>query len=292
MNQPPVSIGIPTFDRPDLLARALESVARQDYQDLQVIVSDNASPSDETADVVASFGSKMPNLQYHRQPFNIGARANLLTLLDWAQGDYFMWLADDDEISSNYVSALAAALDADSSIACAMGRWVLMSDPAHRSPQPTSRFPSGSATLRAVQFAWRTDDAFFYGLHRIDILRQARFEGYWGPNSHQTLNWAFVLLFDVVLRGRVIFVSDGSPEFINHGYTAKSYELAPYSYRGILTRTLRRINVHALYWRKAAAVLGPAALLVLVPVSIASLSREAVEKTVRILRRIRGNWGQ
>ena len=39
---PLVTIGIPTFNRPELLARALTSVAKQDYANLQVLVADNA----------------------------------------------------------------------------------------------------------------------------------------------------------------------------------------------------------------------------------------------------------
>ena len=96
MNEPLVSIGIPTYNRPQLLARALESVARQDYPNLAVTVADNATPGSETGEVVESFRGRIVNLQYHRHPSNIGALANFQFLLDGAQGEYFMWLADDD----------------------------------------------------------------------------------------------------------------------------------------------------------------------------------------------------
>jgi glycosyltransferase involved in cell wall biosynthesis len=285
VSSPLISVGIPTYDRPQLLSRALESVARQDYDNLDVIVSDNASPGTTTEEIVDSFRDRIPALRYVRQESNIGALGNIMFLLACAKGEYFMWLADDDEISDNYVSELATVMIQDPRAACAMGRWVLMIDATRGTPQRTSHYESRSATLRALRFAWSTDDMFFYALHRTSILRLASFEGYWGPNRYQTVNWAYVLLFDVVLRGRVRFVSRGSPTFIHHDYTPKSYVLPPTGFTALHLKALRRLNVHALYWRKCASTLGPAPLALLVPVSIASMTREASRKVFRALGR-------
>lgn len=43
VNKPLVSIGIPTFNRAILLNRSIESALNQDYRNIEVIVSDNAS---------------------------------------------------------------------------------------------------------------------------------------------------------------------------------------------------------------------------------------------------------
>ena len=50
--QPLVSIGIPTYDRPEGLRRTLAVRNGQTYANLEIIVSDNASPGDETEQVV------------------------------------------------------------------------------------------------------------------------------------------------------------------------------------------------------------------------------------------------
>jgi glycosyltransferase involved in cell wall biosynthesis len=285
MNWPLVSVGIPTVKRPQLLARALESVARQDYPNLEVIVADNASPGGETGEVVESFRGRIANLKYHRHPSDIGPLANFRFLLEKAQGEYFMWLADDDQISTNYVSALAAYLVTDQSAACAAGHWVLMQNEVDGVRMPSSEFLSRKPLARAVRFIWRTDDAFFYALHRADILRRARFEGYWWPNTSQPLNLSYVLLLDVVLRGRVVAVSEGSPAFFNDNYTAKTWARRSRGISWLFAFTLRRINVHVLYWRKCAVVLSPASLFVVVPVSIASLFREAASIIARAVVR-------
>src|SRR5439155_795378 len=107
---PMVTIGIPTFNRPHLLARALRSVARQDYPNLEVLVADNATPGDETPRVVDSFMASIPNLKYIKHARDIGSFHNFMFLLRAAEGEYFMWLADDDEVSPNYVSSLVVLL--------------------------------------------------------------------------------------------------------------------------------------------------------------------------------------
>ena len=52
--QPLVSIGMPVRNGGALFREALASVVTQDYRNLEIIVSDNAS-TDDTADVVREF---------------------------------------------------------------------------------------------------------------------------------------------------------------------------------------------------------------------------------------------
>jgi len=47
--KPLVSVGVPTCNRAALLGRALKSLVAQDYPNLEIVVSDNASTDDTTA---------------------------------------------------------------------------------------------------------------------------------------------------------------------------------------------------------------------------------------------------
>ena len=57
MQSPLLTVIIPTLRRPTTLYWTLKTVVEQDYDNLDIIVSDNFS-NDETADVVASFADK------------------------------------------------------------------------------------------------------------------------------------------------------------------------------------------------------------------------------------------
>ena len=88
------TIGIPTYNRAGFLRRALEAACEQTSDDVEVLVSDNAS-TDNTEAVVRSFGDRV---RYHRNPTNIGLWRNFGQGADPAGGDYLAWLQDDDLI--------------------------------------------------------------------------------------------------------------------------------------------------------------------------------------------------
>jgi glycosyltransferase involved in cell wall biosynthesis len=95
-NIPKVSIGMPTYNRPQGLKRALKGIVEQTYQNLEVIVSDNASPGDEVETVVCEFMLCDARIQYYQQAENFGPEYNFQFVLDRATGDFFMWTSDDD----------------------------------------------------------------------------------------------------------------------------------------------------------------------------------------------------
>jgi glycosyltransferase domain-containing protein len=99
-----VSIGIPCYNRPIELRRALESVVRQTYSNLEIIVSDNGSPDPEVERVVRSFMGQYPHIRYFKHEENKGPTFNFTFVLQQAQGEYFMWLGDDDWLDASYIS--------------------------------------------------------------------------------------------------------------------------------------------------------------------------------------------
>lgn len=266
MTVPLVTIGIPAYERDVGLRRALRSLVSQDYPNVEIIVSDDASPTQDLALVVQDF----ENVRYVRQPVNLGLVNNAFWLRDEAHGKYFMWLADDDEVSADYVSSLVDLLEADPSAVTAMGNWVRLRDQGTKTAYPTSRFEQYSASDRARAFIRKTVDAFFYGVHRTQALRSATFNGFWWPNQDTYPNWCFVFLMDVVLQGRILVAEDQSVQWVNHSYELKLYSTSEATWR----RLVRRTNVHWLYLSKIAHALGAGAALRVLPTSLAALLDE------------------
>lgn len=282
-----VTIGIPTYKRPDCLARALACVARQTYPNVRVLVSDNATPGSEVDPVIQQFAHAIPGLQLFKQPINIGQCPNFFFLLNQARTKYFMWLADDDEISDNYVQRLVELLEADPNISTASGNWYWLTSPHTGRLMPARSYASPSVVLRLLRYVWRADDAFFYGLHRTEFLNRARFSGYAWPNRDSVMNWAYVYLLDMVLRGKVLVHPDTSVRFINHDYTVKSYTASEARLAGMLKHAIRRINVHVLYLGKIVRALGPIFALPFCLVSMASLLKEGAAS---FALRVKGKW--
>jgi len=91
---PAVSVIIPTFNRADLLPKAVRSVLAQTYQDLEIVVIDDAS-ADCTTSVVQRMND--PRIRYVRHERNRGIAAARNTGVANATGRFLAFLDDDDE---------------------------------------------------------------------------------------------------------------------------------------------------------------------------------------------------
>lgn len=93
MQQPGVSVVLSTYNRASLLARAIESVLGQDYDDLELIIVDDAS-TDGTEDVVSRFRDR--RIVFVKNRANIGAAASRNRGIGLARGDYVAFQDSDD----------------------------------------------------------------------------------------------------------------------------------------------------------------------------------------------------
>jgi len=94
-DMPRVSIGLPVYNGEKYLALALDSLLRQDFDDFELIVCDNAS-QDRSDEICRSYAAKDPRIRYYRNDANIGAGPNYNRVFALARGEFFKWMAHDD----------------------------------------------------------------------------------------------------------------------------------------------------------------------------------------------------
>ena len=70
MEEKLVSIGIPTFNRSNLIKNAIQSALNQTYENIEIIISNNAS-TDKTIDILETFSSNKKIRVFHQEK-NIG----------------------------------------------------------------------------------------------------------------------------------------------------------------------------------------------------------------------------
>ena len=105
-----VTICIPVYNGAQFVAQLLNSVARQTYRDVQVLISDDAS-TDGSADVCRGFAQEH-GFELIVQPERRGWVENCNWLLERARGDFVCLVPHDDVLDERYVEVLAAYLSA------------------------------------------------------------------------------------------------------------------------------------------------------------------------------------
>lgn len=120
MNATPlVSVIIPTYKRPHLLVRAINSVLNQTYSNLDVLVVDDHS-EDDTPSVVRDIND--PRMRYVEHPVNKGLPAVRNTGIRMALGEYIAFLDDDDEWREDKIEKQLLNIKGYDAILC-MGIW-------------------------------------------------------------------------------------------------------------------------------------------------------------------------
>lgn len=102
------SVLLPTRNRLDLLSRAIETVRQQDYDDWEIIVSDNFSEED-VGEYIHSLDES--RIKYFRTNSFVPVTDNWNNALDKSTGNYVIMLGDDDGLMKGYFSTLSRLID-------------------------------------------------------------------------------------------------------------------------------------------------------------------------------------
>ena len=161
-----VTAGLPVYNGEQFLDRALECLCAQTFQDLCILISDNAS-TDATPQIIARWAARDARIRVHRQSRNVGIKANFRWVLDNAQSPSFMYAAHDDEWSPNYVEVLHRAITARPGLVMAVPQLVSFLEAPQR-PVKIRRYPArldrlpGAARIRLA--LRRSRPSWFYSL--------------------------------------------------------------------------------------------------------------------------------
>lgn len=181
---PRVSIGIPVYNGEDYLEDAIRSVLGQSFDDLELIVCDNAS-TDRTPQIIRDYAASDRRVVALTNPRNLGAAPNYNRVFRQSRGAYFKWLAHDDRMLPDYLQETVAVLDARPDVVL-VNSLVEYIDPAGR---PIGIYDSGlsraddpSPSRRFAAMVLRSHSCVdFFGLVRraamTDSLLHAPFHG-------------------------------------------------------------------------------------------------------------------
>lgn len=125
MTSPLVSICIPTRNRAPWLRESLKSIVAQDYQPLDILISDNGS-DDDTEQVGVETARMDPRVRYVRHPQNIGLHGNHNFCLDASRGEFVCLFHDHDERHTSIISTYVEFMRRHPRVGVVCSDWELI----------------------------------------------------------------------------------------------------------------------------------------------------------------------
>lgn len=99
-----VTIYMPTFNRLSLLQRAVESLQKQTYKNIEIIIVDDCS-TDGTKEYLQQLSQQDDRVHYVLKEKNSGACASRNIAIEMAQGEFITGLDDDDYFQSDRIES-------------------------------------------------------------------------------------------------------------------------------------------------------------------------------------------
>lgn len=124
MNNPLVSIIIPTYNRVLLIGETLNSVLSQTYTNWECIVIDDGS-TDDTESFVKQYIEKDNRFQYHRRPENLQKGANVCRNygFELSKGEFINWFDDDDVMLNCFIETKIKLFDSKIDLVICSGTY-------------------------------------------------------------------------------------------------------------------------------------------------------------------------
>jgi glycosyltransferase involved in cell wall biosynthesis len=108
--KPSITTIIPTYQRPDMLKKVVQSILNQSFTNFQICIYDNAS-SDNTRDVVTEFIKNDTRVKYYCHKNNIGSINNFQFGLSRIKTKYFHFISDDDMILPDFFKTAIESME-------------------------------------------------------------------------------------------------------------------------------------------------------------------------------------
>ena len=206
-----VSIGMPVYNGAKTIEKAIKSLLAQTFQDFELIISDNAS-DDETKNICQRFALQDERIHYVRQTKNIGTYKNFNFLINSAKGKYFMWAADDDWHSPEFLEVNVSALESNLKFVASTSPNCFEGD--ENNPNKYIDFNlEGDLKERFAKFlqnAWRSH-GIFYSLMRTEAIKKNTVLNF----SYAGTDWSFN--FFLLSKGKINRTKEGLIVFGRYG---------------------------------------------------------------------------
>ncbi|MEM0990351.1 MAG: glycosyltransferase family 2 protein [Pseudomonadota bacterium] len=196
-----VGVGVPVFNGGAMLRQSLECLRTQSFEDIEVLMGDNAS-TDDTGNICAEFAARDSRFVHIRRPENLGSLPNFADLRQRSTAPLFMWRAYDDLSSQNFVAELVDCFDRDPSLRLAVCDIHSKADDRDRARIfPYRPAASGPRVVGALHRMFFSHASWIYGLWHRETLAATQDRTF--ADYQHAWGWDHLCMLPVMLDGGV-----------------------------------------------------------------------------------------
>jgi len=115
MNNPFISICIPTYNGEKFLHECINSAINQSYHYIEIIIVDDGS-TDKTYDIIGDYAAKDSRIKIFRNEKNLGLVGNWNRCMELSSGGWIKFLFQDDYFGLDCIETMVNAISTDDKI--------------------------------------------------------------------------------------------------------------------------------------------------------------------------------
>lgn len=111
--RPLLTVCIPAYNRAIYLESLLESILNQDFDDFNIFICEDLSPERAViSTIVERYQKNYPfRINYEKNPVNLGYDGNIRRLVELANGNFCVFMGNDDLLCAGALRTIAAAIE-------------------------------------------------------------------------------------------------------------------------------------------------------------------------------------
>jgi glycosyltransferase involved in cell wall biosynthesis len=193
---PCVSVCLPVYNGETYIGEAISSIREQTFEDIEVIISDNAS-TDGTQALCREAATHDSRIRYLRSDTNRGLAWNFNRAFELATGRYLVWISHDDLMEPDYIRQCVEGIqqDTDTLLCFTNANYI---DGEGRVMQRVDLTNPGAAEMPSERFhhiLYNVGCDPICGLMKTEFLKQTRLHAGYAESDR-------VLLAEMGFRGR------------------------------------------------------------------------------------------
>ncbi len=194
-----ITVGMPVYNGEEFIREAIESILFQNYEDFELLISDNAS-TDNTEKICREYEKADRRVKYFRNSENKGASFNYNLVFELSTSPYFKWAAHDDICRQGFLKSCIELFEGsdDDTVVCYPSAEIIAADGMVRKVKFTDLDINQKSSGQRLKYLILNlkECNMVHGLIRKSALEKTRLIGSFFASD-------VILLIELALQGKI-----------------------------------------------------------------------------------------